>query len=117
MNDNERNFNYFEKLFLKISLGLVGLGVVLFITMFAIVDILSDIASDFANVVAVLLLASIASFFIAIIRIFKYILIVSKRDEEATITKSIISFFVSPIAIIIYYLMIFILAVTGCTIV
>ena len=116
MKDNKKSFNYFEKIFLKISIGLLGLGLSLFILMFIFIDSLSDSASEVANIVVVLLLSSVASFFIAIIRILKFAFVVSKRNDGSTITKSVISFFVSPAAIIVYFTIIFILAFSSCSI-
>lgn len=116
MSDNKNNFNYFEKVFLKISFGLLGLGLSLFILMFVFLDYVSDSASAFANIIIVLLLSSLASFFIAIFRILKYTFVVSKRNDGSTITSSIISFFISPMAIIVYYIMFFVLAFSSCSI-
>ena len=116
MDNNKKSFNYFEKIFLKISVGLLGLGLSLFILMFIFIDYLSDSASEVANIVVVLLLSSVASFFIAVFRILKFAFVVSKRNDGSTITKSVISFFVSPVAIIVYYIIVIILAFSSCSI-
>lgn len=116
MEDNKNRFNYFERIFLKISLGLLGTSAALFILMFIFIDRVSDNASEISGVIIILLISSILSFFIAIIRIIKFMFVVSKRNDGSTITKSIITFFTSPIAIIIYYIIIFILAFSSCSI-
>ena len=116
MEDNNNRFNYFEKIFLRISLSLMGTGFVLFILMFVFVDDIREYADEFSSVVAVLLIASFISFFNAIFRILKYIISVSKRNDGSTIKGSIISFFTSPVAIIIYYIMMIVIAFSSCTI-
>ncbi len=116
MDTNKKSFNYFEKIFLKIAIGLLSSGLFLFILMFVFIDYISDSASALANVVVVLLLSSVASFFIAIFRILKFAFVVSRRDDGSTINRSIISFFLSPVAIIVYYIMIFVLAFSSCSI-
>lgn len=116
MNTDKNVFNHYEKIFLRISLGLLGGGILLFGLMFLMVDYIKELSGLFSGIVLFLLLSSIASFFTSIFRILKYIFIVSKRNDESTITKSIISFFTSPIAIILYYIIIIIIAFSSCSI-
>ena len=116
MKENINRFNYFEKILLRISLSLLGVGLFLFLMMFIFIDSISDSLSDFANIVVVLLLSSFLTFFISIFRILKYVLVVAKRKDESTIKRSIISFFTSPLAIFIYYIMLIVISFSSCTV-
>ena len=116
MADNKKNFNYYESVFLKISLGLLGSSIVLFFLMFVFIDFVTDSTDLFIRLIVFLLLSSLASFLIAIFRIMKYAFKVSRRNDGSTITKSIISFFVSPTALVIYYIMAIILSLSSCSV-
>lgn len=116
MPNDRKNFNYYESIFLKISLGLLGSSIVLFFLMFVFIDFVTDYPNQLVKILITLLLTSLASFFIAIFRIFKFAIIVSRKNNGSTIIKSVISLFVSPTALIIYYIMIFVLAFSSCSI-
>ena len=116
MADSKKSFNYYESIFLKISLGLLGASVVLFLSMFVFIDFVTDNANQLVKIIVFLLLSSLASFLIAIFRILKYTFVISKKNDESTITKSVISFFVSPTALIIYYIMVIIVSLSSCSI-
>ncbi len=116
MEENKNRFNYFEKIFLRISLGLLGSGIIFFFLMLVFIGSIPDDPNQIIKFILSMLFLSIASFFIAIIRILKYILVVNKRNDGSTITGSIISFFTSPVAIIVYYISFIIMAFASCSI-
>lgn len=115
MEDSKRSFNDYEKIFLWISSGLFGLSILLFFLMFIFIDSLRDVASQVANIIVILLLSSLVSFFTAIFRILRYAFVISHKDSEANITKSVISLVLSPTALIIYYIIIIVIAFSSCS--
>lgn len=116
MSEKEKSFNYFEKFFLRVSLSLLGGGFILLGLMLLLADQLKDVSEILSGLLFILLISSYGIFILSIVRIFKYIFVVSKRDDGSTIRKSVISLFISPIAIIIYNIAVFMVALSSCTI-
>lgn len=116
MEKNIKDFNYYEKLFLRITLILIGIGFTLIGLLLLLADYIDTIASGITGLVVILLFSSYGVFFLSIIRIVKYVFSVKKRNAGSTIKQSIITLLISPIAILVYYAIIFILSISSCTI-
>ncbi len=118
MNDIEKveKFNYFEKLYFRITLGLIGLALLLFIfTMFVATkfDSIPKLLIDFT---VVLLFVPAVNFFISIVRVFKYILSISRLDNNIGIVRSAFALLINPISFGILYILIIIMALSSCTV-
>lgn len=111
-------FNKYETIFIKIHLITLGLGMFLLMLAFLAVDSIESIARTFLGVVYVLLYVVIINFFIALIRLFKYLIVFRKSDKLPTIKRTIIIILTSPISLGIYFILTLImsLSLASCTI-
>jgi|LGVE01.1.fsa_nt_gb hypothetical protein len=109
MNKETERFNYFEKLLFRIHLGLIGSGFILFGLLYLLIDIIEQIGDIFVSIIVTALAAILISFFTSVIRIIRYFLKFKGQEGNIGIRRSIITMLTSPIAFIIYYIMLFIL--------
>lgn len=107
-------FNKFEKIFFRIELGILGVGIFLF-TLFSIaIEALGGIADILITVILFSWLAIIVNFIISLVRIFKYLFNVEKFKEETSIWRSVITLFLSPALFGFFYILIIIATFTSC---
>lgn len=118
MEERSQKFMKWERLYFKIYLGIVGFGIVLLLVMFAFQDYIEALSQVIAEFVVVLLIAIVVYFFLSLIRILKYVISIRKSSDETTIWRSVTTFFTSPIATVLYYVIIFVmlLSTASCTI-
>lgn len=107
-------FNKFEKIFFRIELSILGVGIFLF-TLFSIaIEALGGIADILITVILFSWLAIIVNFIISLVRIFKYLFNVEKFKEETSIWRSVITLFLSPALFGFFYILIIIATFTSC---
>ena len=107
-------FNKFEKIFFRIDIVIIGVAI-FFLVLF---DIALESLAGLVDVLMLIFLSglvgSVVSFFISIIRILKYLFNIRKIQEASSIWRSILIIFLSPIAFILYYLLIFVVVLSSC---
>ena len=107
-------FNRFEKIFFRIDIVIIGVAI-FFLVLF---DIALESLAGLVDVLMLIFLSglvgSVVSFFISIIRILKYLFNIRKIQEASSIWRSILIIFLSPIAFILYYLLIFVVVLSSC---
>ena len=118
MNDIKKveRFNYFEKLFFKVTLGILGLSIFLFFFMLATVEYFSSFGRALFDFTGIVLFATMANFVLSLVRLFKYAFSIGKLENNIGITRTIISLFLSPVAFIILYILVIIMAFASCTV-
>lgn len=109
--EKENKFMFFEKLFFRINMSLVGLSIVLVLVMFAFLDRVDYISDIIFNFITIFLLGSLANFFISVGRIIKY-LIKYREYEDISIKRSVINLVTSPIAVALYWFILIIMALS-----
>lgn len=114
-NNNQLNrFMMFEKLFFRIILSIFTLGVAIYFIFMAFLDKLGETAEMFITGFFLIWILIIAIFFISIGRILRFI-ITFKTAEGVTIWRSVLSLFLSPVAFVLYYILIFVASISSCT--
>lgn len=118
MNDIQKveRFNYFERLFFKITLGILGSAIFLFIFTLATVSQFSVFSKILINITVVLLFMSIINLILTIGRIFKFAFKISKLENNIGILRSASSLLFSPLAFVILYILIIVMALASCTV-
>lgn len=116
MEDNkQKNWMYYEKLFAKITLWLLGLSFVFL----ALTIVFQDQVEKFIDVIMIPILifyaGSIVIFFLSIIRIIKYSASRTKQVGD-TVTKSVLNLLLSPITFLIANILLFMVAISSCSI-
>ena len=110
----DTKFNRFEKIFFRINVATFGISVLIYLLYSWMIEQLGAIADQIMAVNLLSIFVVIAIFGISVIRIIKYI--VKHRSEEgSSIWRSVINLFLSPLSLIIFYILIFITAATSCT--
>ncbi len=107
MNRQTERFNCFEKLLFRIHLGFLGFGFILFGLLYLLIDILEQIGDVFTSVILTALAVIMISFVTSVVRIIRYFLKFKGEEGNIGIKRSIITMLTSPIAFIIYYLVLF----------
>lgn len=109
-------FNKFERIFMNIHLGILGVGVFLLTVAFIVVDSIESIARVFLGVVFGLFYIIIFNFIIALFRLFKYLFLFQKEEEVLpTIKRTIIIILTSPISLAIYFILTLIMSLSLAT--
>ena len=108
---------YFDKLFMRITLAVLGLSFFVFLLMVLLIDYIGKVTDIVLAPVLMMLFTSAVVFFIHVIRFFKYLIKKASLEEGATITRSLLGIVISPVAFGIYYVIIIIIAFASCTIV
>lgn len=117
MKDNVvKTFNDYEKILLRSMLGLLFLALSMFGVLYLFAESIGSKLSSFAGIVLVFMLASVIGFVTSIVRIVRFIVVIRKRDTEATIWRSVISFFLAPSAFLVYEILIIIISLSSCTV-
>ncbi len=117
--DNEKiveRFNYYEKVYLRFTLGVLGATVFLSIVPFVFIDQISSISKLIANIAVSLMLVVTLNFFYAFIRIVKYARKISNFENNIGIMRSVSSLFLSPVSFTILYILVIIMAFSSCTV-
>lgn len=109
-------FNYFEKIYLRFTLAVLGTAVLLSIIPFVFIDQISSISKLIANIAVSLMLVTVLNFFYAFFRIVKYARKISKLENNIGIMRTVSSLFLSPISFVILYILVIIMAFSSCTI-
>lgn len=118
MNDIQKveKFNRFEKLLFKFTLGILGIAISFFIITLIVVTQIYSIPKLLIDLTTSILMVAIANFFLSVIRIFKYIIKISKLENNIGIMRSVISLLISPISVAILLVLIIMMSSSGCTI-
>ena len=118
MNEEElvQRFNYFEKFFYKITLGLLGASIAIVVLSFVILEQLGDIPKAFINFTVSVLLASGVNFLVSLFRVFRFAFKITDKEGNIGITRTAVSLVLNPVTFIILFLLLIILAFTGCTV-
>lgn len=118
MNDIQKveRFNYFEKLFFKITLGILGSAIFLFIFTMATVSQFPVFSKVLINVTVVILFLSAINLILAIGRILKFAIKISKFENNIGILRTASSLLLSPLAFVILYILIIVMALASCTV-
>ena len=118
MNNTQKveKFNHFETLLFKVTLGILGIAISLFIITLVVVTQIYSIPKLLIDITTTILMITIANFFLSIIRIFKYIIKISKLENNIGIMRSVISLLISPISAAILLVLIILISLSGCTI-
>lgn len=109
-----KDWMYFERLLSKITLIVFGLSFLLLGVILLLVEKIGAWAETIMYPIFGLWAASILIFFISAIRIIMF-LFKKNKNEGDTITKSVRNLLLSPIAFLVYYLLIFIVALSSCS--
>lgn len=112
--DRVEKFNKFEKIFFRIEIVILIIGI-LFLTLFkGLTDQIGAIADTWITVFFAGWFLIVANFFTTVVRIFIYLFNIRKLEGKKSIWRSILVLLLSPIAFMLYYLLIFITAISGC---
>lgn len=114
MDDKIVKFNKFEKLFFRINLGIFGLSIFIYFLYLWLIEQLGPITDLIMSVIFVGMISTVIIFFISVIRIIKYV-VTHRSGETSTIWRSILNIFLSPLSLIIFYILVFITALSSCT--
>lgn len=112
MKDEFTKFNYFEKLFFRIQLGLIGLGFITLGILFASIEILQSVADLIIFLILTMMSLVALNFIISVARIIKYLRRYTDNDNVIGIKRSVTIMLTSPIAFVLYYLILIILALS-----
>ncbi len=107
-------FNQYEKYFLWFQLLVLGVAVSLFIVFNSFIDSLGGYGKLVGNLIIFGMIASIVNIVIAIVRILKYIIVIRKEQGKKTIWRSVLAFVTSPVALIIFYILLIVVAFASC---
>lgn len=116
MEEKKRDFLFYDKLFMKITLWSLGVGFVLIGFAVILVNSIREVTDIVLAPVLAMLFVTGALFFIHLIRFFKYLIKGSKLGEAATITRSLLGLLITPVAFAVYYILIIIIAFASCTV-
>ena len=116
--DNEKTekFNRYEKIFFRLELVVISLGVSLLLLFRAFVELIGNMADFFMSVFLLGWIFIILNFFISIIRVLKYLLVMRKVEGDKTIWRSVLTIIISPLAFILYYILIFVIVLASCSV-
>ena len=117
MKDTVERFNYFEKIFFRINMINLGGSAFIAIIMYYLLENVDETGQLFGGFTAVMMVFSFILFVISFIRILKYIFKYRKLDNVLFIWRSIVGFFTSPVAFLIYFILMFVMALSmaSCT--
>lgn len=107
------SFQQYEKLILRVGLGLFGATLVLFGVMLVLLRTTNIDAEIFSIIVLVLLFSSITVFLTSFVRIVLYFGKVKSQDKTAKIWKSVVSLLLSIISFFIQYLLLIVIALSN----
>lgn len=110
-----RDWMYFEALFHKITKWLLGLSAIFLTVTVVLQEEIGKIVDLFIIPILVFYVGSIAIFLISIIRIFKFSLSRNKEADD-TVTKTVVNLLLSPITFIIANILLFMVALSSCSV-
>ena len=118
MNDYKKTvkFNYFEKLYLKLSLGFFGLSISLFIITLFIINQFSSIPKLLINFSASIFMLVTVNFILQIIRLFRFLFKIRKLEDNIGIKRTVISLILSPITAGIIMILLLMMSLASCSI-
>lgn len=111
---NVERFMFYEVLFYRIQLSIMGLGIALFALLSAIINSVGDVSNFIVGVIYGGIILPAILFVISVIRIIYYYVKVSKAEGESSIWRSALAFVFSPLNIALYYLILLILIFASC---
>ena len=114
MDNQTSKFERYEKLFFRINLSMFGLSVFLYFLYLWFIEHLGPFVDHIMTVIIFASIAIIVIFFISIIRILKFIM-KHRSEENSSIWRSVINIFLSPLSLIIFYILMFVTAMASCT--
>lgn len=107
-------FNKFEKIFFKIELVIVFMGIGFFALFSAFIEKLGGFADLFISIFLLSLMVVVLNFVFAFTRIIKFLVFIRKEEGPKTIWRSFLTLLLSPLAFILYYMLIFLSAFSSC---
>jgi len=113
--DKVSKFMKFEKIFFRIELILIGIGLFFYAIFLMFLEGLASLADTWIQIFMLGWLLIIVNFAITIIRVLKYLISVRKLEGPKSIWRSMVVLLLSPIAFILYYILIFVAAISGCS--
>ena len=109
-------FNFYEKLYFRVTLAILGIAVSLFIVALFSFQLFTLIPKALINLTVTVLVISGLNFFLAVIRIIKYLINIAKLENNIGILRSAITLIISPISFIILYILLIIMAFSSCSV-
>ncbi len=116
MEKAKKSWLFYDALFMKITLWTLGIGVLTLGLAVILVDKLALLANILLAPLIALLYGMAILFIIHVIRFLKYLFKHNVLDEAATITRSIVGIFLTPISFFVYFTIILLVGISGCTI-
>ncbi len=119
MTDEEKveKFNYFEKLHFKVTLGILGVSIIIIAIIGGIISQAAAIPKLLIDFTTAILYLAIASFLLAIVRVIKYLFKIRKLPNNIGIIRSISALIINPTSIIILFILVILMSLSGCTII
>ena len=114
MDNKPSKFARYEKIFFRINLSMFGLSVFLYLLYLWFIENLGPFVDYIMTVIFIASITIIVIFFISVIRILKFI-VKHRSEENSSIWRSVLNIFLSPLSLIIFYILIFVTAITSCT--
>ena len=108
-------FMKFEKLFFRIELLMLLIGVLFYALFMAFLERLGTVSDAIISFFFFMWVSIIGVFGITIIRIIKYLFSVRKLQASSSIWRSVVILLLSPINFILFYLLIFVAALASCS--
>lgn len=115
-NNKVEKFNYFEKLYWKFTLGILGASIALVFISFAIITAVSDMPDLIVKTIITFLIAAGVNFMLSVIRVFKFSFKISGEKDNIGITRSAMGIVLNPVSFIILYILLLIIALSSCTV-
>lgn len=110
-----QKFNRFEKIFFRIEIALILVGIFFYVLFLSFLEGLGHLADTWISIFMFAWVVIIVNFAIAIIRILRYIFVIRHIEGKKTIWRSALTLLLSPPAFILYYILIFVAAISGCS--
>jgi hypothetical protein len=113
MEEQSMKFLKYEKLFHRIQVTIFLTSIGIYLLFLAIIESLGAFVDVLVSVMLVGIIVSAITFILSVLRILKYIF-KHRSVLGATIWRSFLNLILSPLSIIIFYILIFITAATSC---
>lgn len=108
-------FERFEKIFFRIELAILATGIFFLVLFQVAIDSLAFLVDLWMSLFLLGLAATVANFFIAIVRTVKYLFNIRKLSDSPTIWRTALVLILSPLSFMLMYLLIFIAALSSCS--
>lgn len=114
--DRVNKFNRWEKIFFRIELAVIFIGLFFYILFLSFIEDLAGLAETWIQIFMLGWVVIIVNFAIAVIRILKYIFSIRKEEGKTSLWRSTLTIILSPPAFILYYVLIFVATISGCSV-